>query len=137
MARIAFFGAGYAGLVTGACFADLGHDGRRSATSSPSGSTALRAGRVPFYEPGLAELIERNADRLSFTLDAGGGDRRLRVPLRLRRHAADALGRRRPLAVWTVIEELPPVSGRSMLVMKSTVPVGTGEKVRAGSTRAG
>jgi type I restriction enzyme R subunit len=67
MARIAFFGAGYAGLVSGACFADLGHT-VVIRDVVPERIDGLCAGRLPFFEPGLAELIERNADRLSFTL---------------------------------------------------------------------
>src|SRR5436309_6556842 len=67
-ARIAVFGAGYVGLVTGACFAELGH----SVTIRdvvPEKIDALRAGRVPIFEPGLDALIEQNRERLSFTLD--------------------------------------------------------------------
>ena len=67
MARIAFFGAGYAGLVSGACFAELGHD-VVIRDVVPERIDALRAGKVPFYEPGLDELIAKNAERLTFTL---------------------------------------------------------------------
>ena len=67
-ARVAIFGGGYVGLVTGACFADLGH---RVAIRDvvPARIEQLRRGEVPIYEPGLAEVLERNRDRLSFTLD--------------------------------------------------------------------
>src|SRR5213079_47608 len=67
MARIAFFGAGYAGLVSGACLADLGHEVVIRDVSAER-IEALEAGEVPFYEPGLAEVLERNRGRLSFTL---------------------------------------------------------------------
>jgi UDPglucose 6-dehydrogenase len=62
------FGAGWVGLVTGACFAELGH---RVVVRDvvPEKIEALRAGRVPFHEPGLADVLERNRDRLTFTLD--------------------------------------------------------------------
>ena len=68
MSRVAVFGAGYVGLVTGACFADLGHDVvvRDVLTDRVE---RLRAGEVPIYEPGLAELLQRNGERLSYTLD--------------------------------------------------------------------
>src|SRR5204863_4855455 len=66
---IGVFGAGYAGLVTAACFADLGQD-VVVRDVVPQKVEALRAGRLPIYEPGLAELLERNAGRLRFTLDA-------------------------------------------------------------------
>src|SRR5438128_8038066 len=62
------FGAGWVGLVTGACFADLGHD-VVVRDVLPAKIETLNAGRVPFHEPGLAELIERNRERLTFTLD--------------------------------------------------------------------
>ena len=66
--RIAVFGAGYVGLVTGACFAELGH--RVTVRDViPARIEALRRGEVPIFEPGLEDLLERNRERLSFTLD--------------------------------------------------------------------
>ena len=128
--RIAIFGAGYAGLVTGACFAELGH----SVTIRdivPAKIEALNAGEVPIFEPGLEELIQRNRERLAFTLDPAAaveGSQFVFICVDTPpTYAGDAdLSR-----VWTVIEELPPASERMILVMKSTVPVGTGETVRA------
>src|SRR5438067_5228674 len=130
-ARIAVFGAGYVGLVTGACFAELGH----SVTVRdvvPEKIDALRAGRVPILEPGLEELIERNSERLAFTMHVGeaiAGAELIYVCVDTPpTYSGDAdLSR-----VWTVVDELPQVTGveRPLLVMKSTVPVGTGEKVR-------
>jgi UDPglucose 6-dehydrogenase len=67
MARIAFFGAGYAGLVSGACLADLGHT-VVIRDVVPERIEALQAGKMPFHEPGLGELVAKNAERLSFTL---------------------------------------------------------------------
>ena len=67
MARIAFFGAGYAGLVSGACLAELGHT-VVIRDVVPERIEALEAGEMPFHEPGLEELIARNRERLSFTL---------------------------------------------------------------------
>jgi UDP-glucose 6-dehydrogenase len=58
--RIAVFGAGYVGLVTGACFAELGHD-VVVRDILPDRIAALRRGEVPIYEPGLEALLERNA----------------------------------------------------------------------------
>src|SRR5579875_471464 len=68
MSRIAVFGAGYVGLVTGACFADLGHD-VVIRDVVPERIEQLRAGDIPIYEPGLDEVVERNRGRLTFTLD--------------------------------------------------------------------
>ena len=61
--RIAVFGAGYVGLVTGACFAELGHDVVVRDIAGEKIDT-LRAGRVPIHEEGLEELLERNRERL-------------------------------------------------------------------------
>jgi UDPglucose 6-dehydrogenase len=129
VSRIAIFGAGYVGLVTGACFADLGHE-VTIRDVVPEKIDALRRGEVPIYEPGLEELLARNADRLRYTLDvreALAGTELAFIcvntpPL----YSGDAdLSR-----VWTVVDELP-ADTKALVVMKSTVPVGTGEKVRA------
>jgi UDPglucose 6-dehydrogenase len=129
MSRIGIFGAGYVGLVTAACFAELGHD-VSVRDIVPEKIEALRRGEVPIFEPGLDELLARNGDRLHFTLDvreALKGAEFIFVcvdtpPL----YSGDAdLSR-----VWTVVDELPAETDAT-LVMKSTVPVGTGDKVRA------
>ena len=129
MSRIAVFGGGYVGLVTAACFAELGHD-VAVRDIVPGKIEALRRGEVPIYEPGLDALLVRNAERLRYTLDvrdALDGAEFVFVcvdtpPL----YSGDAdLSR-----VWTVVDELP-ADTQATIVMKSTVPVGTGEKVRA------
>ncbi len=131
MARIGIFGAGYVGLVTGACFADLGHE-VVVRDVLPERIERLRAGEVPIFEPGLDEVLERSRDRISFTLDvreAVDGAEFLYVAVGTPPTVSgDAdLG-----AVWTVVDELPDdVPGRPLVVMKSTVPVGTGARVRA------
>ena len=90
------FGAGYVGLVTGAGFADLGHEVVVRDISAEK-IEALRAGQVPFHEPGLDDVIARRGDRLRFTLDAHEAVERRALRVRLRRHAGHVLGRRRPL----------------------------------------
>jgi len=62
------FGAGYVGLVTGACFADLGHE-VVIRDVVPERIERLRRGEIPIYEPGLEAVFERNAERIYFTLD--------------------------------------------------------------------
>ena len=124
------FGAGYVGLVTGASFADLGHDVILRDVV-PERIERLVAGEVPIYEPGLPEVIERNRDRLRFTLDiheAVDGAEFLYVAVGTPpTHSGDA----DLAAVWSVVDELPlDLPGRPIVVMKSTVPVGTGERVR-------
>ncbi|MGI9113216.1 MAG: nucleotide sugar dehydrogenase [Gaiellaceae bacterium] len=129
MSKVAVFGAGYVGLVTGACFADLGHE-VVIADILPERIAALRAGEVPIYEPGLDVLLERNLERLSYTLDvaeAVEGAEFLYVAVGTPpTYSGDA----DLSAVWTVVDSLEGVAGRAVVVMKSTVPVGTGEKVR-------
>jgi UDPglucose 6-dehydrogenase len=130
--RIGIFGAGWVGLVTGACFAELGHRVViRDVVEDKI--ERLKAGELPFHEAELAALVERNRHRLTFTCDvgelAGASPEFLFVCVDTPpTYAGDAdLSR-----VWTVVEELPRLERRAVLVMKSTVPVGTGEKVRAG-----
>jgi UDPglucose 6-dehydrogenase len=130
MARVGIFGAGWVGLVTGVCFAELGHE-VVVRDVVPEKIEALEHGEVPFHETDLQALLDRNRGRIRFTLDAKelASCRFLFVcvdtpPTR----SGDAdLSR-----VWRVIEELPEMDERPILVMKSTVPVGTGEKIRHG-----
>jgi UDPglucose 6-dehydrogenase len=135
VSRIGIFGAGWVGLVTGSCFAELGHD-VVVRDVLPEKIDALRSGILPFHEEGVEELLRRNAERLRYTLDvadiADCGFLFVCVDTPPT-HSGDAdLSR-----VWMVVDELPELPGRPILVMKSTVPVGTGEKVRAGLDQRG
>src|SRR5437763_1591962 len=125
------FGAGYVGLVTGACFADLGHE-VVIRDILPERIERLQAGEVPIYEPGLEDVLVRNRDRLRFTLDiadAVEGADLLYVAVGT---PPTASGDADLAAVWSVVDELPmDMPGRPIVVMKSTVPVGTGKHVRA------
>ena len=129
-------GAGWVGLVTAACFADLGHE-VVVRDVVPERVATLADGGLPIYEPGLGELIQANSARLSFTLRMDKVFERARIafvcvdtpPL----YSGDAdLSR-----VWRVVEELPEVRDRIVLVMKSTVPVGTGAQIRSRLDAAG
>ena len=127
--QVAVFGAGYVGLVTGACFADLGHEVVvRDIVADKI--EALRAGKVPIHESGLAELLERNAGRLRFTTDVteavDGADVVYIAVGTPPTYSGDA----DLSAVWTVVDELPQVDRRIVVAMKSTVPVGTGRSIR-------
>jgi UDPglucose 6-dehydrogenase len=130
VSRVGIFGAGWVGLVTGACFADLGHE-VVIRDVVPEKIEALREGRVPFHEEDVPVLLGANAERLTYTLDVDdvSSCEFLFVCVDTPpTHSGDAdLSR-----VWTVVDELPELAGRPILVMKSTVPVGTGEKVRRG-----
>ena len=126
---IGVFGAGWVGLVTGACFAELGHE-VVVRDVIPARIEGLRGGSLPLHEPGLAELLERNRERLTFTTEL---DDVVSAPIMFvcvgtpPTYSGDA----DLSAVWTVVDHLPALEERAILVMKSTVPVGTGEKVRA------
>ncbi|MCS7007351.1 MAG: UDP-glucose/GDP-mannose dehydrogenase family protein [Gaiellaceae bacterium] len=127
--RVAVFGAGYVGLVTGACLADLGHE--VVVRDVDEGKIAsLRAGRIPIHEPGLDEVVARAGERLRFTTEVGeaiGGADVLYVAVGT---PPTVSGDADLSAVWTVVDELPRVDRRLVLAMKSTVPVGTGRSVR-------
>jgi UDPglucose 6-dehydrogenase len=130
MSRIGIFGAGYVGLVTGAGFAALGHDVTIREILADRVDD-LRAGRLPIFEPGLEDVFEENRDRLTFTTEpeeAVEGAEALFVCVGT---PATYSGDADLSAVWTVLDDLEGRVSDTVLVMKSTVPVGTGEKVRA------
>ena len=122
-------GAGWVGLVTAACFAELGH---RVIVRDvvPDRIAELESGRVPIYEPGLEELLARNRERLRFTLDIDDVFSDARLAFICVGTPSTYSGDADLSAVWQVLDELPEFEERAILVMKSTVPVGTGEKVR-------
>ena len=127
--RVAVFGAGYVGLVTGACFAELGHH-VTVRDVIPEKIDALRRGEVPIYEPGLDAILDRNRERLAFTTDVGEAIDSADFVYVAVGTPPTYSGDADLSAVWTVIDELPAVEHPVVVVMKSTVPVGTGEKVR-------
>jgi UDPglucose 6-dehydrogenase len=126
---IGVFGAGWVGLVTGGCLAELGHTVIVRDVEEDR-IAALQAGRVPFHEPDLADVLERNRERLHYTLDADDlatADMLFICVQTPPTYAGDA-----DLSfVWSALDDLPRSDRRQILVMKSTVPVGTGDKVRA------
>ncbi len=130
MSKIGVFGAGWVGVVTAACFAELGHDVVVRDVSTER-IDALREGGLPFHEPGLVELIERNAERMTFTLDADEAASDADFLYVCVGTPSTYSGDADLSYVWSVLDDLPELSGNPVLVMKSTVPVGTGEKVRA------
>jgi UDPglucose 6-dehydrogenase len=125
---VGVIGVGWVGLVTAACFAELGH--RVVARDIlPEKVEALSRGEVTIHEPGLEDLLRRNAERITFTTDMNElleGARLLFVCVDTPpTYSGDAdLSR-----VRAVVQELPEGSDH-VLIMKSTVPAGTGESIR-------
>src|SRR5947207_12664602 len=128
---LSIIGSGYVGLVTGACFADVGHnvvcvdnDARKVET--------LRAGRVPIYEPGLEELIHRNvaAHRLRFTESIKEGVDNSQIVFIAVPTPPHSDGSVDLSFIEKVAREIAGVlTDYRVIVDKSTVPVKTGEKV--------
>src|SRR5215216_595551 len=130
--RVAMIGTGYVGLVSGACFADFGHH-VTCVDKDKTKIEALKRGDMPIFEPGLAELVELNfrEGRLSFATE-------LAEPVR----NADAIfiavgtpsrrgdGHADLTYVYTAAHEVADqLDGFTVIVTKSTVPVGTGDEV--------
>ena len=130
--KIAVIGTGYVGLVSGACFSEFGFD-VTCIDKDPAKIQKINQGEMPIYEPGLAELVARNvkAGRLHFDLDLGAAVA-----------AADAVfiavgtptrrgdGHADLSFVYAAAEEIAKhLSGYTVVVTKSTVPVGTGRDV--------
>jgi UDPglucose 6-dehydrogenase len=126
---VGVIGVGYVGLVTAACFADLGHE-VVCLDIKPERIDALRAGTVPIYEPGVDQLLQRNRSRLQFTLDLSQVMERCRIVFVCVDTPATHSGDADLSRVRAVVDVLPTTGEKFVLVMKSTVPVGTGEKVR-------
>lgn len=131
--RLTMVGTGYVGLVTGVCFANTGND-VVCLDVDPAKIEMLKRGECPIYEPGLTDLLERNiaAGRLTFTLDKQAAyrdadmificvgtpsDERGHTDLRYVHGAADDIA--------AVIRALGPRQQPKVIVVKSTVPVGT------------
>ncbi|MBM4439110.1 MAG: UDP-glucose/GDP-mannose dehydrogenase family protein [Candidatus Rokubacteria bacterium] len=130
--NICVVGTGYVGLVTGAVFADLGND-VVCVDNVPDKIAALEAGRMPIYEPGLEEMVGRNvADRrLTFTTDLAGAVRRSVIVFITVGTPPGDDGRTDLTAVAAVARGIAEAMERyTVIVNKSTVPVGTGEFVR-------
>ena len=136
--RITIFGSGYVGLVSGACFADAGNR-VLCVDIDAQKIERLQRGEVPIHEPGLTALIERNAraGRLRFTTDAAAGIAQGEVILIAVGTPPDEDGSadlRHVLAVARTIGE--HLDGYRIVVDKSTVPVGTADRVREAIAQA-
>ncbi|HEX2227834.1 MAG TPA: UDP-glucose/GDP-mannose dehydrogenase family protein [Candidatus Binatia bacterium] len=131
--KIAVMGTGYVGLVAGTCFAESGND-VICVDIDQAKIVALNQGIVPIYEPGLEEMIRRNAAdrRLNFTTDIAAAVRRSEIifiavgtPQGRNGHANLEYVRATARAIAKAM------NGRKIIVTKSTVPVGTADEIRA------
>jgi UDPglucose 6-dehydrogenase len=124
---IGVIGAGYVGLVTAAGFAELGHE-VHVREIVPEKVESLRRGEVPIHEPGLPELVTGNAERLHFTTEMGDMLERARLLFVCVDTPPTYSGDADLSRVESVLGELGD-STEHALVMKSTVPVGTGRSI--------
>ncbi len=129
--RIAVVGSGYVGLVAGACFADSGNH-VSCVDSNAEKVAALKAGKIPIYEPGLSEIVERNvkAGRLDFSTDLPAAVKTSKVIFIGVGTPEGADGGADLSAIFTVARQIgQAMDAPRIVVMKSTVPVGTHKKV--------
>ena len=130
--RITMIGSGYVGLVSGACFSDFGHD-VVCVDKDARKIAALEAGKMPIFEPGLDHLVARNveAGRLSFTTDlAAGVSGADAVFVAVGTPSRRGDGHADLSYVLAAAEEIASaIKGFTVVVDKSTVPVGTGDEV--------
>ena len=129
--NIAIIGTGYVGLVTGTCFAESGNE-VTCVDIDRARIESLRGGDVPFYEPGLAELVKRNLKeaRLTFESEVGPAVAKSMITFITVGTPMNSSGAADLSAVFKAAEEVgKAVSGYHIVVLKSTVPVGTSDKV--------
>src|SRR5271170_3203061 len=132
--RLAVIGCGYVGLVSGACFADFGHV--VTCVDKDLGKVAaLQRGEMPIYEPGLEELVAANVQerRLAFTADLAGAVREAdAVFIAVGTPSRRGDGHADLTYVYEAAEEIAgQIDGFTVVVTKSTVPVGTGDEIEA------
>ena len=129
--RVTMIGAGYVGLVSGACFADFGHH-VTCIDKDAAKIAALNRGEIPIFEPGLAELVEANMrqGRLNFAGRAVGVTEADAVMIAVGTPSRRGDGHADLSFVFDAVREIAPLLSRTAIVVtKSTVPVGTGDEI--------
>jgi UDPglucose 6-dehydrogenase len=129
--RVTMIGAGYVGLVSGACFADFGHD-VTCIDKDVHRIAALKAGEIPIYEPGLAELVEANArqGRLEFATDLTAVAAADAVFIAVGTPSRRGDGYADLSFVYDAVRDIAPLlAAAAVVITKSTVPVGTGDEI--------
>lgn len=128
--RIGVVGTGYVGLVVGACLAETGNT-VICVDNNAEKIAALKRGEIPLYEPGLAEMIPRNDERLAFTTDLGAAVRTSEILFIAVGTPQDHDGSADMTYVLEVAEAIArAMDGPKIVITKSTVPVGTAAQVR-------
>src|ERR671929_652305 len=125
---IGVIGTGYVGLVTAAGFAELGSD-VYCIDIDEAKIEGLQQGRIPIWEPGLEELVAKHRGRLHFSTQLSDALEHARLLFVAVGTPPSYSGDADLSAVYAVVEAMP-ASDRHALVMKSTVPVGTGESIK-------
>jgi UDPglucose 6-dehydrogenase len=131
--KIAIIGSGYVGLVTGTCLADSGNE-VTCVDIDQAKVDGLNRGEIPIYEPGLAELVERNREskRLAFTTDLASAVRAARLIFLAVGTPPNDDGSADLSSLWRVVDSIAPLLAQNAIVVtKSTVPVGTNAAVAA------
>src|ERR1700677_2384232 len=129
--RVAMIGAGYVGLVSGACFADFGHD-VICIDKDAKKVAALNSGEIPIFEPGLADLVEANVrqERLHFATDIAAVGESDAVFIAVGTPSRRGDGHAHLSFVYEAVREIAPLlSPAAVVITKSTVPVGTGDEI--------
>jgi UDPglucose 6-dehydrogenase len=129
--RVTMIGAGYVGLVSGACFADFGHD-VTCIDKDAARVAALNRGEIPIFEPGLAELVEANVrqGRLKFGAEAACVREAEAVFIAVGTPSRRGDGHADLSFVYDAVREIAPLlPSTAVVITKSTVPVGTGDEV--------
>jgi len=129
--RVTMIGAGYVGLVSGACFADFGHH-VTCIDKDAQKVAALNRGEIPIFEPGLADLVEANVrqERLRFAVDTASVATAEAVFIAVGTPSRRGDGHADLSFVYDAVREIAPLlSATAVVITKSTVPVGTGDEI--------
>src|SRR5246127_3306549 len=129
--RIAMIGTGYVGLVSGACFADFGHQ-VICVDKDAEKIAALKRGEIPIFEPGLAELVQSNVrqGRLEFATESSRVAEAAAIFIAVGTPSRRGDGHADLTFVYDAVREIAPlIAATAVVITKSTVPVGTGDEI--------
>ncbi len=130
--KLTVIGTGYVGLVAGGCFAEMGHQ-VTCVDKVPQKIQLLKDGKIPIYEPGLEDIVKRNykEGRLNFSLSVTESVKDVSIVFLAVGTPSAEDGRADLADLFNVVKELAPhIHKDTIIATKSTVPVGTGSKIR-------